>query len=277
MKVNKSKLIINPVGGLANRMRAIASGITLARELNVDYSIVWHVNEELFAQFEDVFEDVHEISGHIAYPGSAAYAIFYSVPRKKNLYITKLTWLRYGLALYDGMGAMQVENVVLHEAKNCIAQGRDCFIQSGCEFYPFANELYRHLFSPAREISKNIFTDDNMVGLHIRRTDNAESIKHSPDELFIDKINEIRQRNPSVKFYLATDDAPTKERFKTEFGEAIITDNSPVERHTKAGITNAVKEMFTLASCAQIIGSHYSSYSEAAALLGDTPLTQLRR
>ena len=44
-----TKIIINPIGGLANRMRCIASGIALAMETGSDYEVVWAVNDELAA------------------------------------------------------------------------------------------------------------------------------------------------------------------------------------------------------------------------------------
>lgn len=266
------RIIINPIGGLANRMRAIASGISLARAIGADYSIIWSINSELYAKFEDVFAPVPEISDHIIYPSRFEYDLFYSIPRKKNLYITKITWLRFSHVLYDGMAIMSDEDKVFDAAK----RSNKCFIQSGCIFYPFTNELYRRLFRPAPEVEKLIIRED-MIGLHIRRTDNIESIKHSPDELFINKINEIIQEKPSSRFYLATDDTATKDKFKGNFGDRITTYDAPVERNTRQGIINAGAEMFTLANCSQIIGSHYSSYSEAAALLGNTPLTQLHR
>lgn len=253
-------------------MRAIASGISLARAIGADYSIIWSVNSELYAKFEDVFAPIPEISDHLIYPSRFKYDILYSIPRKKNLYVTSITWQRFSNFLHDGMDIMLNEDKVLDTAK----KSNKCFIQSGCIFYPFSDELYRRLFRPAREIEGLIFSHE-LIGLHIRRTDNIESIKHSPDELFVNKINEIICEKPSARFYLATDDVSTKEKFKAIFGEKIITNDALVERNTTAGIINAVAEMFTLANCTQIIGSHYSSYSEAAALLGNTPLTQLYR
>lgn len=50
------RLLISPVGGLANRMRAIASGISLAQNLGVsDVEVAWPVNSDLFCRFEELF------------------------------------------------------------------------------------------------------------------------------------------------------------------------------------------------------------------------------
>lgn len=102
------------------------------------------------------------------------------------------------------------------------------------------------------------------------------SIKHSPDSLFLSEIEKILQAVPGTKFYLATDSEETKEKFKQTFGdETIICSPRPASRKSLAGIKDAVEELFTLANASQIIGSFYSSFSEAASLLGSTPLRQL--
>jgi hypothetical protein len=86
-----SKLIINPVGGLANRMRALVSGLTLAKELGVGSSVIWLRNWELNARFDELF-DVPDALSHInfEYPSKLRYELTYSSPRKRNLYISKL-------------------------------------------------------------------------------------------------------------------------------------------------------------------------------------------
>lgn len=258
-------------------MRAIASGVSLARRLDTDYSIVWRVNDELFAKFEDVFAAVTEVSDHIVYPGALTYGVGYSMPRKKNLYITALTLRRYGLALDDTSAAMRTDDEVERLVGRCIAAGRDCYIQSGCIYHHFDEDLYRSLFKPAADIEVRLPEAGELTGLHIRRTDNVESIRHSPDEMFIARINEIRRSDPQARFYLATDDSATKEKFKSLFGDIIVTGDFKAERNTVGGIADAVTEMFVLSRCRQIIGSHYSSFSEAAAMLGGVPLVQLYR
>jgi hypothetical protein len=89
-------LIINPVGGLANRMRAIASGLSLAKDLNIDYKIIWLSNWEIMAKADDIFNLPDELKSKIEYPSSFKYNFLYSAPGKRNLLIPKLTLKRFG-------------------------------------------------------------------------------------------------------------------------------------------------------------------------------------
>ena len=49
-------LIIQPVGGLCNRMRSINSARILAKKRNEKLLVIWFVNAELGCPFERIFE-----------------------------------------------------------------------------------------------------------------------------------------------------------------------------------------------------------------------------
>ena len=49
-------LIIQPIGGLCNRMRAINSALVLAKKQNKKLKVIWFVNAELGCPFEELFE-----------------------------------------------------------------------------------------------------------------------------------------------------------------------------------------------------------------------------
>ncbi len=54
-------IYIEPTGGLANRMRAFASGISISKELNTELICIWAENGELYAHFEEIFEEIDGI------------------------------------------------------------------------------------------------------------------------------------------------------------------------------------------------------------------------
>lgn len=115
------------------------------------------------------------------------------------------------------------------------------------------------------------------IGIHIRRTDNQASIALSPIQLFIDRAEEILKEHPDQRFYLATDDEPTKLAFKQRFGKHIITASNKAERGNTAGIQDAVVEMFTLARMEEIYGTADSSFSVIASRIGNNRLTILQQ
>ena len=111
--------------------------------------------------------------------------------------------------------------------------------------------------------------------MHIRRTDNVESIKFSPLELFLEKINFEVSENENVNFFLSTDDLNVEERIISEFGNKIITHKKEFSRQTVAGMQDAVVDMFCLSKTAVIYGSYWSSFSEISARIGEINLTTL--
>ena len=50
-------LIIQPIGGLCNRMRAINSARILAKNRKDKLVVVWNINQELGCPFEDLFQN----------------------------------------------------------------------------------------------------------------------------------------------------------------------------------------------------------------------------
>ncbi|CAN5268432.1 hypothetical protein BH09BAC6_BH09BAC6_01390 [soil metagenome] len=50
-------ITIEPLGGLANRMRVIASGIGLSQKLSKQLTIIWNVNYELKCPYHLLFEN----------------------------------------------------------------------------------------------------------------------------------------------------------------------------------------------------------------------------
>ena len=53
-------IIIQPSGGLCNRMRVINSGWKLARERHDQLKVLWNCNAELNCPFESLFQPVKE-------------------------------------------------------------------------------------------------------------------------------------------------------------------------------------------------------------------------
>lgn len=269
-------------------MRAIASAVSLAKDCGIEtVEVYWRVNNELAAQFDDIFFDRPEIALH--YPSGLAYSLLYSPPRKRNLYISALNLKRFGLYISDFkektqkiLSSENSDKMILEETRSTIDAGGDCYIQSGCVFYKFTDEEYRKLFRFSDDIDE-MATDilDNLgkdvVGVHVRRTDNSQSILHSPDFLFFEEIDKRIAENPDVSFYLATDDETVKRRFKERYGKRITSDRTPASRKSKEAILDAAIEMCILSKSKEIIGSYYSSFSEAASIIGGNPLLQVYR
>jgi hypothetical protein len=144
-------------------------------------------------------------------------------------------------------------------------------------FGTFPDELYSLLFHPVREVMRVVDSyrcrfNSHTIGLHIRRTDNAESIAKSPTELFIKKVREEIELHNDTKVFLATDSTDVKKEFIAAFGSRIITPQEDACRDSISGIRGGIIDLWTLASTQKMYGSAGSSFSPMAASIGGVPL-----
>lgn len=132
---------------------------------------------------------------------------------------------------------------------------------------------YNGLFRPNMEMMKSLNTvccGKDTIGIHIRRTDNANAIKYSPTHLFISKVHEELDANPKTKFYLATDDPKEEDVFKNEFGDKIIIyKKHSLNRNNPLAVKEALVDLYNLSCCSKVLASYYSSFSDVAALWGN--------
>ncbi len=272
-----SKLYINPTGGLANRMRAMAGGLAMARDFGFGAEVLWPVNKDLGASFDRLFlmpEMDIEIKNVAALPD----LFLFDEPRKKNFFLSQICHkARFSRCFFDN----GTENPIMGLGREDLQGFARILVRSGLAIYPFSREMYRELFRPLphiEEIAENAVSGQSgLIGLHIRRTDNRMSIENSPDRMFFDIIDRTLAEDSSSRFYLASDDAGVKDEFLRRYGRGtILTMDRPVARNTADGMGDALAEMIVLSRCRIVYGSYWSSFSEAAALLGGTRLVALK-
>lgn len=81
------KIILVPVGGLANRMRAVASAVTLTYRVRRKLEVLWFRDWGLNAPFFKVFEEP-ELMNISFSETSCKHLLMYDRPRRRNFYIT---------------------------------------------------------------------------------------------------------------------------------------------------------------------------------------------
>jgi len=116
------------------------------------------------------------------------------------------------------------------------------------------------------------------VGVHARRSDHASARAHSPDELFVQAMEEASPRPGGARrrFFLATDCPESEELLRRRFGGRVqVLGKRTLDRSTPEGIEDAFADLLHLAQCDRIIGSYESTFSKLAALFRRRPLTVL--
>lgn len=252
--------IIQPSGGLCNRMRVINSSLELAKRKNTKLLVLWYCAPELNAPFESLFE-----------PTDAFRVINFSS-------LKDLRKLWYQLTARTRISN---EDIEAHTTDGILDE--DFFRSIRLPAYLFtwehfydADEYFK-LFRPAPKLKKRIDEairrfDENTVSVHIRRTDQSASIAYSKTENFIELMNREIEKNPQTKFFLATDDKEEEALLRKTFpGRIISNENRTLRRDSLDGMYDALLDLYCLAACNKIIGSYYSSFTDTASALGGIP------
>ncbi len=246
-------IIIQPSGGLCNRMRVINSAYILAQKKNCKLLVLWKMCDELNCPFEELFLPPKE---------------FQIINFKSNFNIKKI--------FYQCTAKQRFQNEAIENNKTDGVLHTDffdrlsssCYISTWEHFYP-ANDY--HLFVPTNSLAKRIDKivknfGTHAVGVHIRRTDNTWAIANSKSDEFSTAIREELKMFPDAKFYIATDDITEEERLRKEFGNAIISNTSKtLARDSVEGMQDALIDLFCLSKTNKIFGSFYSSFTDIAA------------
>ena len=247
-------LLFVPSGGLANRMRAVASAHELCKKVDSTLQVVWFQDWALSAPFHSIFEETPLVA------------------------IREATILDHRILFQRHIKEQDVTPLKKQsfdfEAWAC---GKRCYMSCYQVFGTFPDERYQQLFHPVKAVMDVVDGyrsqfNSHTIGLHIRRTDNAESIAKSPTVLFINKVREEIELHDDTKVFLATDSTEVKREFIAAFGSRIITPKEDACRDSISGIRGGVVDLWTLASTQKIYGSAGSSFSPMAASIGGVPL-----
>lgn len=247
-------IIVQPTGGLCNRMRTIAAAARLAEILGKKIWVFWTCDVTLNAPFRLLFQPLP----------------FPVVELRLGSFVQRLLWfvcrklLHY--RVYDDTWVSDARGKDMALWKDEIVQ-RPIFLWTSSDIFKGGGDY--SIFRMSDDLKAHALPSyDNVIGVHIRRTDNEKSVRFSPTELFVRKIEEELKANPSSRFYLATDD-PKEEAFLCTCSDRIIVyKKESLDRNSPAAIRDAVIDLYNLAHCQKIYGSYWSSFSDVAALWG---------
>lgn len=266
------KVYVEPIGGLCNRMRVIASAYELVKPLGGTVIVKWVANEELNCPSRELFSlpaGIHVVELSNATPAGRL--------RMKLAYYRLRLGYRNHLTDGDILAGKQTGNLI----------PQDKTYYETCEtFHKDSREVDCSIFRPrpaleaaARKKIQQITQDGayRVIGLHIRRTDHSLSIRNSPTELFCQVVDAHLRRDPALRFYVATDDASVRKLLSDTYNRqretVFFNDSRELRRDTPSGIHAALVELLTLSMTQRIYGSCGSSYTDMAAALGKIPLT----
>jgi len=271
-------IILEAGAGLGNRMYSIASAYHLAQLASQRLLVLWKIDHTLGAQADAVFRFPKEIEIVPIYEGSFKQAPFKRLKslRIKNSYKTAATTV---------LTSMSVRMLMKHAdgysyLKELAAQPELLYIESYICFLPNVEDqsVFYQIFTPSERVMQKAHPllaqiRPDTIGLHIRRTDHAAAIQHSPLSAFTARMDFCLRENPSATFFVATDDSEVERQLLSSYPHSVIVNSSKhFTRTSTDGIADACVDIFCLSRCAKIIGSYGSSFSHVASMLQNTPL-----
>ena len=268
--MSQGTITLVPVGGLANRMKAMDAAYHLAKSCQSQLRVIWFKDQGLNCRFDQLFQ--HPTDSIITIrEATFCDLLLEDRPRKKNFFLPWLPeHLKYDACIYEQQATILLYD---HFDYAAWAKNRRVYLASCVYFHPQPKEKLFKLFQPIDSLQQEIAKrcadfNEHTTGIHIRRTDNIASITQSPTELFIKQMEEIVEHQPDTTFYLATDSEEEKQTLRQAFGERISMSGHAAERNSLQGMQDALVELYTLSRTSRIIGSMQSSYSETAAQIG---------
>lgn len=271
--------IFYPLYGLANRMRVVDSAYRFCNTYNKKFVIYWECDQVVNCPFNRLFIPLSNLNESNSY----RYVRFLHKLERH------FGFVRWFIKFIERCHILKIFKEEQYEELRAFTQkGGEKFlfviVESYSVFYRTEeDDFLRNLFQlndPMLQRLKNETKTfkNNIFGVHIRRTDNKDSIEKSPLELFIKRMREEIIKDPEAQFYVASDDPSVKEQLLQIFGKKhVVIPTGIIDRDSEEGISQALIEMCTLSKTNHILGSYYSSFSEIASSMGNVKLEVLKK
>lgn len=250
-------LAIRTQGGFCNRLRAIVCASLWAEELEKSFEIYWP-----------------EEKGHMACRIEEILDVK-SIPRLTN---TKAEFLKGSKQILNssdmktmiglcGDDQIRIQSYSIFHDEFAKATPKAVKLLQSIKILPFLESE-----SEADADAESYKIPPKCIGIHIRRTDHTNCIKASPLSAFERKITELLEKDPTLVFFLSTDDMEVKRNFQAMFGPSILSPIQSLGRFTKEQQLYGIIDWLLLQKCSKILASQGSSFSELAAMRAGIPL-----
>jgi hypothetical protein len=250
-----------PVGGLCNRLRAIASVADIATNAGQKLKIKWWRTDDLNCAFDALF-DVQAFpfevvqSNLVGWRGDWIKAAAYGSDYLQKVFGGPVLTEKDSVALVGRSSALGVW--AARRKPRIRTSLMLCDARNYCDIFVPAREI-RHEFAPwcARVT--------NAIGVHVRRTDNKKSLQHSSIERFISAMHSEIIQQPAATFFLSSDSPETFDLLAAEFGDRVFQrEKRSFDRGDPAAIQDALIDLLCLGGCRKLLGSYWSSFSDVA-------------
>lgn len=293
-------LYFEPVAGLGNRLRALASAVVIAKEYGAALKVIWREedgcgddcgNPGFNSTWPDLFSEP-KLRLADNFPGSTYKTSEEQVLRANNRdehtpALLPGQCMIHAARSHAHMASIMANNFTEVNGEQILCVKSDLWLTEAGEK---EGKFFFRLLKPSATVQAMIdlykytteWEENHMVGVHVRRgdltiygkNDQKSQVKTLiPIEGYTEAMRKQKELAAGVKrvrFFLATDDAQAEAEIRAAFkpGQVLTYVKKERSRVKVQGIQEALVDVMLLADCPILIGTYYSSYSETAKLMG---------
>lgn len=283
-------IVCEPTSGLTSRMYVLADAYDLAEKYDQELVVIWRKTSDCDCRYNQVFADSQFSNVRCRIIECNQFEYRFSdlrfqlnwrdfVKALREIHVRLFYLFKHSLVYVYFRSRCRIYknfykdgNILFYESNadkcSCFFEAYSCITNKGhinnIKFcYEFEDE--------AHSIMDTVHTD--CIGVHIRRTDHGLAKEASPTEKFIVRMNEEIDKNPSVHFFVATDDWNEQKRIVELYGDRIVVQpNKKLDRSSKEGMHSSIIDVLCLSMTKYVLGSNSSVFSKFAADYGNIKL-----
>jgi hypothetical protein len=264
-------LVVDTIGGLGNRLNAIASGAAVA-ELTGRQLLVWWdpIPNELPAKFQDLF--VNDLTMLENAPLPHGWNVMDILDHGVVCESVAKRW-SFSNDEYYTLPSMLESDAQYVVVTHAVPFGTASTPQ---ESLARTIQAMRNL-KPIPALEKAVsdfrnkhFGSKRVVGVHYRGqalSADFKKVARPKFEIYVEKMHEALKEDPSTVFFVASDSQDMVRRFEATFPSKVFSyPFFEISRGTVEDMQNAVIDWLLLGHCEYLIGSNTSTFSISAAL-----------
>ena len=283
-------LVCHCMHGLGNRLRALASCMSFAKETSRELIVVWIPDNHIEARFSEMYKSPLVVleKMNVEWP-------FAGVEKWDAV------WSQFKFHNYmemEGKGAIKGETIQDIPGKHMYYKGAYIMEAANPEHtnWDKDNKMLRTL-EPIESVKTMLSSleekglgTDNIIGLHIRNRTLAKDIKNvnfideygdeatktmdmwrhkSGVHNFIKEMDRLLKKKPDTKFFVATDTFEVIHQLENMYGaDKILSFKRDCDDRDGSCVKYALADVYALSKVKTLYGSNWSSFTEAAERLG---------
>ncbi|OSX68279.1 hypothetical protein BU14_3092s0001, partial [Porphyra umbilicalis] len=283
-------LVAHVQHGLGNRLRAYGSAAAYAAATGRELLVVWQADAHIAAAWTDLFDD----ADHVVLP-----SFLPKWPDVTGGAAWDAAWATFSFHNYmemDGGGAVKGHPIPAQPTKSLYFKGAYVMepTDGALSTWEDANAAIRAL-TPVPAVTAAV--DGHVaaglprrVGVHIRAKSLASDIEAVPDAAaeygaaatatmqrwrsaasvatFAAEMRALAAAAPGTTFYVAADTAAAAAALRAAFPAAVDDERRACDGRDAACVRHALVDLLCLARTRELLGSNWSSFTEAAVRLG---------